>query len=46
MNEKIGEEKLKSMLESINAGEQKKQTKITFHRKRYGDDDDDEEYDL
>lgn len=46
LTEKVGEEKLKQMLGSIGDGDKGKTTKITFQRKKYGDEDDEEEYDL
>jgi programmed cell death protein 5 len=45
ITEKVNEERLKQMLGNI--GESNvKATKITFQRKKYADDDEDEEYDL
>ena len=43
LTEKVSEDKLKSMLNGISAGEAKKATKITFQRKKRPDEDDDDD---
>lgn len=46
LSEKINDERLKQMLESIGGKESQKNTKIKFARKNYGQEESDEEYDL
>ena len=45
LTEKITDERIKGMLNSV-TGNERPTTKVTIQRKRYGDEDDDEDYDL